>query len=124
MEEFAHLKNLNNTFSKKKNELNAIFAEEREDARRRHGSLRPRGLRARNNLKQLIRNKTRKNLYNSGVLDYIIVEGIELEKFTDDVMKKMAEGYILQGGISSTGASYHQALVKSNSHYKNIFANK
>jgi len=70
--------------------------------------------------------KTRKNLHNSGVLDYIIVEGNDLDTFTADIMKKMAEGYILQGGISyieqseySHKKSYRQALVKSNGYVNN-----
>jgi hypothetical protein len=69
-------------------------------------------------------------MHNSGVLDYIVVEGDNLEDFTDDVMKKMAEGYILQGGVSYNEESkrspvikYRQALVKSNKLPRNLLAN-
>jgi hypothetical protein len=63
--------------------------------------------------------------------DYIVVEGTELESFRDDVMKKMAEGYILQGSLSYyegtkspyPSRAYRQALVKSNKPLRNLLAN-
>ncbi len=77
---------------------------------------------AKRDLEKLERNKSRKNIHDTGILDYILVKGRDSENFTLEVMKKMAEGYTLHGGIShavfSLGPAkgydewYTQALVK------------
>jgi len=67
----------------------------------------------RNNLRMLQKNKTRKNLLNSGVLDYTIVEETDKRTFTTEVMEKIAEGYVLQGGVSFNKGFACQALVKN-----------
>ena len=148
--EFAPSGNLRTPIQKAKNEVNALRAEEQEMYKElakghRRGSvrvtsdgrnntrenIRKRLGNARKKLKNLERNKTHKNLRNSGVSDYIVVEGTELESFRDDVMKKMAEGYILQGGLSYyegtqsrfPSRAYRQALVKSNKPLRNLLAN-
>jgi hypothetical protein len=132
--EFAPSGNLRTPIKKARNEVNAILAEKKEKGtEHKYNSRDPLNQKlskARKNLQKLERNKTRKNMHNSGVLDYIVVEGDNLEDFTDDVMKKMAEGYILQGGVSYNEESkrspvikYRQALVKSNKLPRNLLAN-
>ncbi len=74
------------------------------------------------NLNNLEKNKTRKNLRNSGTLDYIVISGNIVNVFESEVMKKMAEGYILQGGVSKNGSEYTQALVK-HKESRNLLAN-
>ena len=131
--EFAPSGNLRTPIQKAKNEINAILAEKKEKGTEgklnKRNPLNQKLMKARNNLQRLERNKTRKNMHNRGVLDYIVVEGTQLDSFIDDVMKKMAEGYILQGGISYYEGtkiplrSYRQALVKSNKPPRNLLAN-
>ncbi len=78
-----------------------------------------------NNLERvnnLEKNKTRKNLRNSTALDYIVISGNIVNVFESEVMKKMAEGYILQGGVSKNGSEYNQALVK-HKESRNLLAN-
>ena len=133
---FALSGNLRTPIQKAKNEVNALVAEEKEirvtsngrnnTSRKIAKKFATKLIEARKKLKNLERNKTRKNLRNSGALDYIVVEGTELESFEDDVMKKMAEGYILQGGLSyyeGTKRAYRQVLVKSNKPPRNLLAN-
>jgi len=42
---------------------------------------------------------------------------------SDNVMKKIAEGYMLQGGVCKDGVAYIQALVKSNKPQANLLSN-
>jgi hypothetical protein len=141
MEELAGIApsgNLRTPVQKAKNELNAARAEEQEArkdpllSRNSHkiNRMQRRTMKAFQNLQIAEKAKARKNLHNSGVLDYIIVERNNLESFTEDVMKKMAEGYILQGGVSymqrsppANDKSYCQALVKSKKPSKNLLEN-
>ena len=126
--EFAPSGNLRTPIQKARNEINAILAQKKEKGTEQkmntRDPLNKKLITARKNLQKLERNKTRKNMHNRGVLDYIVVEGNNLEYFTNDVMKKMAEGYILQGGVSiGSNNSYRQALVKSNKLSRNLLAN-
>lgn len=141
MEELAGIApsaNLRTPVQKAKNELNAARAEYEKASKdpvlshngRKMGNMQRRTMKAFQNLQIAEKAKTRKNLHNSGVLDYIIIERDDLETFTEDVMKKMAEGYILQGGVSYMALSppshkktYCQALVKSKKPSKNLLEN-
>jgi hypothetical protein len=126
--EFTPSGNLRTPIQKAKNELNAAQAQydqviaSKPPVRGAMITAQVKLRHARNRLQKLESNKTRKNLHNSGVLDYIVVEGTELNSFTENVMKKMAEGYILQGGVSYN-TKYYQALVKSNSPPRNLLSN-
>ena len=124
--EFTPSGNLRTPIQKAKNELNAAKSgydqATKSSVRGALISAQVKLRQARNKLQKAESNKTRKNLHNSGVLDYIVVEGIELNSFTENVMKKMAEGYILQGGVSYN-AKYYQALVKSNNPPRNLLSN-
>ena len=130
--EFTPSGNLRTPIQKAKNELNAAQGEYDQASKSPvKGAMMGAQMKlrqARNRLQKLQMNKTRKNLHNSGVLDYIVVGGTELNSFTENVMKKMAEGYILQGGVSYNAIdyskkTYHQALVKSNSPPRNLLSN-
>lgn len=139
--DFAPSGNLTKSIQNKKNEINAMRAEYEkiriaEQENHMKGKMqvgRPGRMsnshilqtklgEARRNLQNLERKKTRKNIHDTGILDYIVVKGRDSENFTVEVMKKMAEGYTLQGGVahavSSLGPArghdewYTQALVK------------
>jgi hypothetical protein len=124
--EFTPSGNLRTPIQKAKNELNAAKAQYDQASKSPvKGAMMGAQVKlrqARNRLQKLESNKTRKNLHNSGVLDYIVVEGTELNSFTENVMKKIAEGYILQGGVSYN-TKYYQALVKSNTPPRNLLSN-
>jgi len=84
-------------------------------------------------LDQLQKNKTvknRKNLKNTNTLDYIIVSNdayksdvkpeILLSNFEYKVMKKISEGYVLQGGISTANGNFYQAMIKPKNNANNL----
>ena len=126
--EFTPSGNLRTPIQKVKNEINAMLQEKKakgtEHRFNMRNSLNQKLGKARQILQKLERNNTRKKMHNSGVLDYIIVQGTDLDSFTENVMKKMADGYILQGGVSySQPSQYRQALVKSSKPPRNFLAN-
>ena len=53
---------------------------------------------------------------NKKIVDYIVICDSYLERFRTEVLKKINEGYILQGGCSVGGGDYRneytQAMVK------------
>lgn len=137
MEELANVappQNLRTPVQKAQNKVNALKAQlnglnkgtNRVTSMKRHGL--QRSLQnARRELEIAKKNKTRKNLHNSGVSDYIVIEGNDSETFKTDIMKKMSEGYVLQGGVSYVPKpgkiNYIQAMVKQKEPLRNLLAN-
>jgi len=141
MEELAEMnpsQNLNTQIKNIKAKLNALRTEE-EAANHYHFNSTKRNNydKKRGNLgqklDQLQKNKTvknRKNLKNTNTLDYIIVSNdayksdvkpeILLSNFEYKVMKKISEGYVLQGGISTANGNFYQAMIKPKNNANNL----
>jgi len=145
MEELAEMnpsQNLNTQIKNIKAKLNALRTEE-EAANHYHFNSTKRNNydKKRGNLgqklDQLQKNKTvknRKNLKNTNTLDYIIVSNaaynselrsdvepeIRSSNFESKVMKKISEGYVLQGGISTANGNFYQAMIKPKNNANNL----
>ena len=135
MENLVNVAPVGNTRSatqKKKNNINALMRNYRAITGRSNSNmLKRRSFLARisgakSNLARLERSETRKSLRNKGVSEYIVIKANTLDEIQTDVMKKLAEGYSLQGGVSVSSSQessvYHQAMIKANKP-KNLLAN-